>query len=172
LIEAVKRLMDEKIDVRLDLVGTGDARSDNEAQVDRLGLADRVRFMGYVPREKIAEHYVATHVFVLPSYNEGMSVALLEAMASGLAVVATRAAITPELVEPEANGLVFDWGDVERLTEHLRRLAQDRFLVRRMGKESRVRAESCSWTVVAGRYLEILEQVSTRYSRHSPYITP
>ena len=55
LIEAVKRLMDEGIDVKLDFVGTGDARAANEAQVARLGLGDRVRFLGYVPREKIVD---------------------------------------------------------------------------------------------------------------------
>ena len=89
LIDAVNRLTDEGIDVSLDLVGTGDARPANEAQVARLGLTDRVRFVGYVPREEIARHYAAAHVFVLPSYNEGMSVALLEAMAPGLAVLVT-----------------------------------------------------------------------------------
>jgi glycosyltransferase involved in cell wall biosynthesis len=160
LIEAVKRLTDEKIDVRLDLVGTGDARFDNEAQVDQLGLADRIRFLGYVPREVIAEHYATAHVFVLPSYNEGMSVALLEAMASGLAVVATRTAGTWELVEPEVNGLVFDWGDVDSLTAHLRRLAQDRSSVRRMGTAARQRTTEYSWDRAALRYFDLLKQLT------------
>jgi glycosyltransferase involved in cell wall biosynthesis len=160
LIEAVKRLTDEKIDVRLDLVGTGDARSDNEALVAQLGLADRIRFLGYVPREVIAEHYAAAHVFVLPSYNEGMSVALLEAMASALAVVATRTAVTPELVESEVNGLVFDWGDVDRLTAHLRSLAQDRSALRRMGTASRQRAAGYSWDRAALRYIELLKRLT------------
>ena len=97
-------------------------------------------FFGYVPREEIARHYAAAHVFVLPSYNEGMSVALLEAMASGLAVLVTPTGGTPELVQPEVNGLIFNWADVDDLTAHLRRLAQDRTLVRRMGEASRRRA--------------------------------
>jgi glycosyltransferase involved in cell wall biosynthesis len=158
LIDAVKRLTDEGIDVRLDLVGTGDARSANEEQANRLRLGDRVRFLGYVPREEIAEHYAAAHVYVLPSYNEGMSVALLEAMASGLAVVVTPTGGTPELVEPEVNGLVFDWGDVGRLMAHLRRLAQDRSLVRRMGEASRKRAADFSWDRAALRYIDLLKQ--------------
>lgn len=161
LIEAVKGLADEGIDVRLDLVGTGDARADNEALAARLGLADRVHFLGYVPREKIAVHYAAAHVFVLPSYNEGMSVALLEAMSSGLAVVVTPTGGTPELVEPEINGLVFDWGDVDRLTAHLRRLARDRSLVRRMGEMSRRRAGDFSWDRAALRYIDLLKQLTS-----------
>lgn len=161
LIEALKRLTDEGIDVRLDLVGTGDAQPANEALVARLGLTGRVRFLGYVPRENVAEHYAAAHVFVLPSYNEGMSVALLEAMASGLAVIVTPTGGTPELVEPEANGLVVEWGDVVGLTAHLRRLAHDRFLIKRMGEESRRRAGGFSWERAAGQYLDLLKQLTT-----------
>jgi phosphatidyl-myo-inositol dimannoside synthase len=161
LIDAVKQLAEEAIDVRLDLVGTGDARSSYEAQVSRLGLGDRVRFLGYVPREEISQHYAAAHVFILPSYNEGMSVALLEAMASGLAVLVTPTGGTPELVETGVNGLVFDWADVERLASHLRRLAQDRLLVRRMGEASSLRAQSFSWEAAAQRYLEIFNEIAS-----------
>jgi phosphatidylinositol alpha-1,6-mannosyltransferase len=158
LIEAVKRLVEEGIDVTLDLVGTGDARAANEAQVAQLRLGDRVRFLGYVSRERIAEHYAAAHVFVLPSYNEGMSVALLEAMASGLAVVVTPTGGTPELVEPDMNGLVFDWGDVGGLTAQLRRLADDRSLLRRMGDASRRRALDFTWDRAALQYIELVMQ--------------
>jgi glycosyltransferase involved in cell wall biosynthesis len=161
LIDAVKRLADEGIDVRLDLVGTGDAQADNEAQVTRLGLMDRVRFLGYIPREKIAGHYAAAHVFVLPSYNEGMSVALLEAMASGLAVVVTPTGGTPELVESQGNGFIFDWADVDCLTGHLRCLAKDRSLVRSMGQASRSRAGDFSWDQAALRYIDLLQQLTS-----------
>ena len=160
LIEAVKRLTDQGIDTRLDLVGTGDAQRANEALVSRLGLAGRICFSGYVPREKIAEHYHVAHVFVLPSYNEGMSVALLEAMASGLAVVVTRTGGTSELIEPEINGLVFDWSDVDTLASHLRRLAQDRALVRRMGHAALQRASEFSWDSAALRYVEIFRSLT------------
>jgi phosphatidylinositol alpha-1,6-mannosyltransferase len=158
LIEAVKRLTEEGIDVQLDLVGTGDAQAANEAQVAKLGLTTRVRFLGYVPREEIARRYAAAHVFVLPSYNEGMSVALLEAMAAGLAVVVTPTGGTPELVEPGVNGLIFNWADVAELTANLRRLAQDRALARRMGEASRRRAGDFSWDAAAQRYDEIFAQ--------------
>lgn len=162
LIDAVKRLTDEGIDVRLDLVGEGDARPANEAQVARLGLIDRIRFLGYVPREEIVRHYAAAHIFVLPSYNEGMSVALLEAMASGLAVLVTSTGGTPELVEEDVNGKIFNWADVDHLTSLLRGLAMDRSTMCRMGEASRVRAGSFSWDRTANRYLEVLESIILR----------
>lgn len=159
LIDAAKQLLDEGFDFTLDLIGTGDAQTANEAQVARLGLGDRVRFHGYVPREKIAESYGAADVFVLPSYNEGMSVALLEAMASGLAVIVTPTGGTPELVEDEVNGRVFLWANVDLLANHLRQLIQDRSLVRRMGAAARARATSFSWDAAALQYVEMFREI-------------
>ncbi len=160
LIEAVNRLTIERIDVSLDLIGTGDALDDYTALVQTLGLSDRVSFLGYVPREKIAAHYAQAHVFVLPSYNEGMSVSTLEAMAAGLPIVATRTGGTAESVKEEVNGLTFDWADVDALTVHLRRLAADRGLARQMGMASRARAARFSWDEAAERYLEMFGQLA------------
>ncbi len=163
LIAAVRRLADIGVDVTLDLVGDGDAWAANEAQARKLGVAERVRFHGYVPRERIAAHYAAAHVFALPSYNEGMSVATLEAMAAGLPVVVTRTGGTAELVEDEVNGLTFDWADVDALAEHLRRLATDRAQARRMGAAARARAARFSWDAAAQGYLGMFE----RLGRHA-----
>jgi phosphatidyl-myo-inositol dimannoside synthase len=163
LISAVKRLTEAGIEVTLDLVGTGDALVANKAQVQTLEIEDRVHFIGYIPREEIAVHYAAAHVFVLPSYNEGMSVATLEAMAAGLPVVVTRTGGTTELVEEGVNGLIFTWADIDTLTRHLRRLATDRRLARGMGAASRSRAASFSWDAAARRYLAMFERM-TAYS--------
>jgi phosphatidylinositol alpha-1,6-mannosyltransferase len=160
LIEAVRRLVGDGVDVTLDLVGTGDALAACQAQAQALGIGDRVRFLGYVPREEISTHYTNAHVFVLPSYNEGMSVATLEAMAAGLPVVVTRTGGTAELVEEEVNGFTFDWADAGRLSDHLRRLATDRALARKMGAASRARAASFSWETAAERYLAMFEQMA------------
>jgi glycosyltransferase involved in cell wall biosynthesis len=155
LIRAVRMLLDEGIEATLDLVGTGDARGAYEAQVRDLGLQGVVRFQGYVPREEIAQQYASAHVFVLPSYNEGMSVATLEAMAAGLPVVVTRTGGTDELVEEGVNGFAFDWGDVAMLVGHLRALALGRGLARRMGQASRERARQFSWEAASERYLAL-----------------
>jgi glycosyltransferase involved in cell wall biosynthesis len=159
LIEAVKRLADDGVDLRLSLVGTGDSQDEYVALTRSLGIEDRVRFAGYVPRDAIAAQFAAAHVFALPSYNEGMSVAVLEAMAAGLPVVVTRTGGTEELVQEGVNGLTHDWADVGALAAHLRRLAADRGLARRMGAESRVRAMQFSWDRIAGRFLELFEAI-------------
>jgi phosphatidylinositol alpha-1,6-mannosyltransferase len=165
LIEAVKRMADQNIDVMLSLVGTGDSHDSYAALAVDLGIADRVRFVGYVPREAIAGHFLAAHVFALPSYNEGMAIAALEAMASGLPVVLTRTGGTEELVEEGVNGLTFDWADVDALTMHLRRLATDRVLARRMGAASRTRAMQFSWDSIAEVYLNLFESTAQGFDQ-------
>jgi len=161
LIQAVKMLADEGVEVTVDLVGTGDARPAYEALVGKLGLEGQVRFLGYVPREEIARHYASAHAFVLPSYNEGMSVATLEAMAAGLSVVITRTGGTAELVEEGANGFAFDWGDVETLAGHLSILTLDRRLTRRMGENARIHARRFSWDAAAQAYEQMFSGLAT-----------
>jgi phosphatidyl-myo-inositol dimannoside synthase len=160
LLRALRRLTDQGLDVTLDLVGTGDAQAQYEALARELGVTDRVRFRGYVAREQIADVYAEADVFVLPSFNEGMSVATLEAMAAGLPTVVTRTGGTAELVAPGSTGLVFEWADVDRLAAHLERLALDRDLARRMGAAARERAARFSWDTAAQRYLELFDQLA------------
>ncbi len=174
VIESVSRLVQQGVDVRLDFVGTGDARAENEAQVRALGIQKHVHFAGYVPREAIAEQYAAADVFVLASFNEGMSVATLEAMAAGLPVIVTRTGGTAELVEDGVTGLTFDWADVETLTAHIRLLATNRELVRQMGAASRKRAAQFSWETAVDHYLRLFEIVCRPNSdmRHGAILSP
>jgi phosphatidyl-myo-inositol dimannoside synthase len=164
LIEAVKRLTDLGIDVTLDLIGEGDERHAYESQTEKFDLTSKIKFQGYVPREQIADYYARAHVFILPSYNEGMSVATLEAMAAGLPLIITRTCGTQELVEEGVNGWTHDWGNIETLTAHIKRLATDRTLARRMSVFSRSRAEQFSWEMGAAAYLELFKQMLTHRS--------
>jgi phosphatidylinositol alpha-1,6-mannosyltransferase len=164
LIEAVKRLADEGYDVILNFVGTGDAHQQYEDLARRLGVQDRIRFAGYVPRETINSHYSKAHVFALPSYNEGMSLAALEAMAASLPLIVTRTGGTEELVEEGINGFVFDWANSDQLTHYLRLFAKDRSLARQMGIASRARAVSFSWDIIADNFMELFKKILPKSS--------
>ena len=159
LIEAVRRLRAEGLAVQLELIGEGDARQANEELARHLGVAAWVTFAGYVPREQIAARYAAAHVFVLPSYNEGMSVATLEAMAAGLPTLVTRTGGAEELVAEGVTGEIFNWADVDSLTAHLRRLANDRALARQMGAAARTHAQRFTWETAATRYLALFHEL-------------
>ena len=106
--------------VQLDLVGGRDPRP-LQALARELGLAERVRFLGGLPEEEVARLLDEADLFVLPSrvardgQMEGIPVALMEAMASGLVVVASRLSGIPELVEDGRTGLLAERGDPESL---------------------------------------------------------
>jgi phosphatidylinositol alpha-1,6-mannosyltransferase len=165
LISAVQRLSADGLDVTLELVGDGDSLETYQKLAGQLGVQERVTFCGYIPREEIAAHYTSAHVFVLPSYNEGMSVAMLEAMAAGLPLVCTHTGGASELVQehgPTVNGFTYTWGDLDALTAILRRLALDRSMSRRMGAASRQYAANFTWESASQKILELLENAVSR----------
>ncbi|MGQ0736160.1 MAG: glycosyltransferase [Acidobacteriota bacterium] len=156
------RLDDE---VRLTLVGTGDAESALRALVDDLRLGDRVTFAGVVARERMPAIYRDADVFVLPSDREGMSIALLEALASGLPAVVTAHGGTEGLVVDGVNGYTVAPGDVPALAEALARLLGERHRWPAMGASSRQLATTLSWTSYAERYLALCRTVAARRRR-------
>jgi glycosyltransferase involved in cell wall biosynthesis len=81
-------------------------------------------------------------------------------MAAGLPLVVSRAGGTTSLVAEGVNGWTFPWGDVEGLTVHLRRLAVDRALARRLGAASRVRAAQFSWDQAFEKYMTLFEKIT------------
>ena len=158
LIRAVKQLTDRGVDVSVSLAGTGDSLNDFQRLSQELGVQDRVHFLGYIPREELGAYYASADVFVLPSYNEGMSLAALEALAAALPLVLTRTGGTDDLVEEGINGFTYEWGEIDQLAFHLEYLAQNRSLLPQMGAKSRTRAEQYSWTVIAEQYLELFKR--------------
>jgi glycosyltransferase involved in cell wall biosynthesis len=146
--------------ITLTLVGTGDAEDSLHCLANDLKVADAVTFTGFVPRNDMPAVYRQTDIFVLPSQNEGMSIALLEAMASGLPVVVTDTGGTAELVQDEVDGYVVPWADVLALTRVLATLVQDEQLRQRMGKESRRVAQQFDWSSVSWEYLELYGRIA------------
>jgi glycosyltransferase involved in cell wall biosynthesis len=118
-------------DAVLLLAGDGPLRPSLEAQVARLGITDKVRFLGMVT--DIGKVYALAHFVVLSSAWEGMPLTLLEACAYGLPAVATRVSGTPEVVRHEQNGLLVEPGDKVSLGQAIIRLLENDPLRRRLG---------------------------------------
>ncbi len=153
--------------LRLTLAGTGDADAMLRSLADQLGLRDTVTFAGYVSRDDVPAIYRTADIFVLPSEFEGMSIALLEAMASGLPVVVTPTGGTEELVEEGKNGFIVPWAEVDTLAAVLHRLATDSELRERMGQHSRETALRFSWPTITREYLALCERIAgTSFRKH------
>lgn len=146
-------------ELRLVLAGTGDAEAELKALAAELGLGAQVTFAGFVSRQEMPGLYRQADIFVLPSQQEGMSIALLEALAAGLPVVVSDTGGTQELVTAGENGLVTAWGDVEGLEQALRELAQDAGKRQRLGTASRRRAMDFTWAAAARRHLELFQSL-------------
>lgn len=124
LLEALASLAQQGQAFNLTVVGDGPAMMATRARVADLCLNDRVTFTGALGEEDALAEIAAAEMLVLPSLMEGLPVVLIEAMALGKAVIASRVAGIPELVEDGVSGLLFtpsDWHDLQaRLTLALR----------------------------------------------------
>ena len=121
------------------LAGEGPERAALEAQAAELGIADRVLFLGH--RTDIPELLAASDVFALPSLYEGSSLAVLEAMAAGRAVVSSAIGGTDELIDDGETGLLVPPGDAGALAAALRRLLSDSALRASSARRARQRVE-------------------------------
>jgi glycosyltransferase involved in cell wall biosynthesis len=127
------------VEARLCLVGGGPLAGDLRAEAARLGVGDRVEFVGAV--QDTAPCYARMSAFVLSSRTEQMPIALLEAMASGLPVAATDVGDVRAILPDEAGDLVVPPGDARALAAALRRLLGDASLRVRLGASNRRRVE-------------------------------
>src|SRR5947207_9677915 len=144
----VKRVMDV-IDVfervsrvipsRLAMIGDGPDRSRAESFCREHHLRDRVFFLGNVPN--LEEIVGAANLFLLPSEAESFGMAALEAMASEVPVIATRAGGLPEVVVEGETGYLLPVGDVDAMAERAIAILSDKTLHRRLGRAGRARAE-------------------------------
>ncbi len=143
----------------LTIIGEGRQEKELKELTKQLGLTQRVHFIGYVPRAKIAPYYRHAGIFVLPSSNEGMSNTLLEAIASGLAVIVTRTGGTEELVD--GNGTVLRSTSPKAIARAITQM-QHRQKLTKMQRRSREIAEQHSWNRVAQHYLEVYRECSSQ----------
>lgn len=158
----VAALTDERCqNVELDIVGTGPAFDELRTACRKAGIESRVDFLGHVDNTDLPRVYRRADIFVLPSRSESCSMALLEAMASGLPVVATRIGGTPELVQDGLNGYLVPIEDVDALAIGIGKIAACPNLRRRMGVASRELASSRhSWNRVADGYMRLFAEAS------------
>lgn len=118
VLRAIAKL-DPALDVRFDIVGSGDQRRNLEQLTGELGLSDRVHFHGHTTDDELRGLLTNASVFAIASIAELQSIATMEAMASGLPIVAADAVALPHLVHDGENGYLFRPGDVDDLAEKL-----------------------------------------------------
>jgi glycosyltransferase involved in cell wall biosynthesis len=131
-----------------------------DAQIVRLGLAERISFVGAIAPQRLMQLYAAADLFVLPSRFEGYGMAYAEAIAHGVPVVGTRAGAVPDTV-PDGAGVLVPPEDVDALVAVLRGLIESRAERERLAAGARAAAATFpSWQDAANLFAHVLERVA------------
>jgi glycosyltransferase involved in cell wall biosynthesis len=154
LIEAMKGLPQE---YPLWIVGDGPER----AKLERLASGLNVRFAGMVTPEEVPNWLRRARALVLPSHSEGLPGVMMETMALGIPVIATRVGAIPEVVKDGENGLLLDPGDVETLKAHIETVMKDPDRTGRMGLKARASVQGRSWASIMPAVEAHLRELAT-----------
>lgn len=163
LVEATARLVAAGQEVVTVLVGDGPLRAEVEAQIARLGLEGRVRLLG--DRADVRDILAALDVFVLPSRTEGMSNALLEAMAMARPVVATAVGGNPEVLGAEGTGVLVAADAPDAMADAVAGFVRDAARARAFGRAARARVEERYGSRAMVRRLESVYAAAARAPR-------
>lgn len=163
-VAAFRRVAGELPQAHLVVVGDGRQRGEVEAEVRRLGLADRVHMLGL--RQDVPQLLRAFDAYLLTSSHEGLPRTLPQAMAAGLPIVATRVGGVPNAVVDGQTGWLADAGDAEALAERLLRLAAAPGRAAQMGEAGRAKVDDFSAERMArgleGLYRRLAAEVGLR----------
>jgi N-acetyl-alpha-D-glucosaminyl L-malate synthase BshA len=145
------------------MIGDGPERSAAEWQVKRLGLLNRVYFLG--KQDNVHEKLRISDLMLLPSQLESFGLAALEAMACEVPAVATNVGGLPEVVKDGKNGILAEVGDIETMARRAIELLSDEARLREMGKNARFEAQSrfCSSKIIP-QYEKFYQRVLERAS--------
>ena len=144
-----------QLDVHYVIAGAGDLEQHLQDLIDTLGLGDRVKLLGY--RTDVKALYDASDIFVFPSFREGLSMSVMEAMACGLPCVASEIRGNTDLLENSGGGFLCRAGDETSFRENIRRLATDSELRRKMGQDNLAAVQRFSLETVINEIRKIYE---------------
>jgi glycosyltransferase involved in cell wall biosynthesis len=160
LIRALPQIIENAAhDFEIEIVGDGPYQAELLRLSEDLGITSHIHFAGSVPYSELPQKYRDADVFTLPSLAEGMPLVVLEAMGTGLPIVASRVQGIDELVVENVNGTLFDAGDVDGLAHSLVKLINAGEGRIEMGKASVERVKPYDWKHIADAYLTLYADI-------------
>lgn len=160
LVYAASIVAERESNVSFVICGDGPETQSLQRLIEELGLAKAVSLVGWVDGEAKRAWLRQSYIFVLPSYKEGMPLAILEAMTFGLPVVSTRIAGIPDVIEEGKQGLLIEPGDIEGLADRIIRLLEDQDLWRTMSANAQVKVKEYSATRIADQWIRLYESLA------------
>ena len=160
LVEAFAGIKKEIPNARLILAGDGSERGNLEKQADELGIGGAIEFAGEILHSELPRWYHGADVFVMPSLSEGFGITAIEAMAAGVAIVATRAGSLPEIVRDGEAGILVERGNAEQIYSAVLRIYRDETLRLRLAENGEREAQKFDWHNSAQKIYEIYCQLA------------
>ncbi len=161
LIEIAKRLSEEKVPCKLLVCGKGREEKSFLQKIKENSLKN-VEFKGWVSGQEKTKILKESEIFFLPSYQEGIPMALLEAMSYGLPIISTRVGGIPEVVREGENGYLLQPGDINGFVKRIRSLLGDQERKESFGKRSRSLAERFEKELISKEHLKLYESLLGR----------
>jgi glycogen synthase len=158
LVEAAGLLEDPGAQILL--VGDGPERKALERESERIGVADRLHFVGFFAHDRLPAALAHADLLILPSLYEELGTVLLEAMQAALPIVASKTGGIPYVIEDGVNGLLVPPGEPEALAHTIDRLLADRDLARQLSEGAQQRVKDYDWEMLAERILAVYRGVT------------
>ncbi len=161
LIEAFARLVSGNPELRLVLMGPdwNDSMSRLKQLSTRLGVGEKVHFTGYLERREYLQNLSSADLFVLPSRFEPFGIVLLEAIASGVPIVASNVGAIPEILEQGKFVLLFEAGDLDSLVEQIQNALSDKESSAKRAEAAKGSLDKYTWENVAKATLSVYKEV-------------
>lgn len=158
-IERIRAALEQVPGTRLAIVGDGPAHETLKAYF----AGTKTVFTGYLFGEELSQAYASADIFVFPSALETFGLVVVEAMAAGLPVVASRVGGIPDVVEPGQTGYLFDVGDEAALVQGVQAIVRDRETLAQMGQNARAFAATQTWPAMMDEVIEIYRQMIVQH---------
>lgn len=144
--------------IHLYIGGTGIMEKELKDLTRELNIQDNVEFLGFLKGEKYT-YYKSTDIYILPSYWENQPISILEAMASGTAIIASNVGGIPELIENGRTGFLFENNDISDLTQKIIILLSDEKFRKYLGTNAKDKSRNYSWDIIALKTYETYKDI-------------
>jgi glycosyltransferase involved in cell wall biosynthesis len=164
LLKAIK-MIDKEVDFDICFVGQlADQEYFDEflSLLKTMGLEDRVTIGTSISDADLADSYLTSDIFVLPSYQESSPISIREAMYAGLPVISTKIGSIHELVKDGVNGYLVEPGDIKQLAAKLSTLLRDEQACKRIGQKNREFSQQFTWEEIAQSTMDLYEKLTIK----------
>lgn len=160
-VHDLRPILDRIPNTRLVIVGDGPYRP----ELEDIFAGTNTKFMGYLKGEPLSQAYASADIFTFPSSLETFGLVVVEAMAAGLPIVASRVGGIPDVIEEGLNGYTFDSGDIDALTEGVESISVTRNRIAEMGQNARAFAETQTWDFMMDEVIEHYERLIFQFKQ-------